>query len=646
VSWLPSKFTLKEALEKAVMPTKLGESFRKYVLAAIPWEQTVLNQQIIDLEDWLKEWLRKNNLYEDMEAHQVVWDLVGQVRPMLQKSLTENPSLEEELNKRFPPAKTKPGQGPDAYELDDLDLLKDTPPRNTPMPPSFIPNADSLAKGLTKLADMADENGLTKEADAITELLPSLVLLKVAQYESPQHYWMMNGRAFEKSWREKRKKKNTDDTSYHGDDPAYYRSAHECWWETLEEYQESLLGNHDKWLSKYADKKTKSKNVETEEGCSGMNPSSTMSKEMTENHKEMEGEGTSPGKGIVEWLNSKNHKASGLILMEKVAKRIGKGSSPGVAFYKSMDEMISGSYLSEITSKIRTATANVKQAAMDNNEITAQADDVIVSLAQVWDTIKDIGKGVGQGLQDAWTGTKGYMGIGGGSGWDRWRTGPLVALVQKMRDAYGDFVTYLNSVQRHGADRATLRKKINPVWSPYKQFLMEAEKKGYPLNYPDFTQIWKDKERLSPDDLEELRSQLSQSVGDLMQNGEDLAVDIQQAEQKAKPINKVDKTIATPSEVANAEEPTPAENTVDNTPDMTPEQVVKPPADSWRSWMPVAPEPEPEPEPLQEQINNLTQENERLKTLIKDFEQKQKGAAPAQAISAPRVPRIQTSPSG
>ena len=111
--------------------------------------------------------------------------------------------------------------------------------------------AEAISR-LLELADKADEAGLTKHADAIAALLPSMRIMRAAQYEGFQNYWVANGRAFEKSyWQKRQKKKLSDGEPKTAED---YNSAHEAWFDTLEEYQKGLLGNHEDFLSKFAAK--------------------------------------------------------------------------------------------------------------------------------------------------------------------------------------------------------------------------------------------------------------------------------------------------------------------------------------------------------------------------------------------------------
>lgn len=525
----------KSIVEKAAecLPPELGRSLREHVLAALP-KRRVMLMEIGELGRMVSEWLTKNNLGNVEAAQSAISKLQNELAPLLEQSLQENEPIDEALNRRFPkPMERKPvdlnliGKGPEVMQYGEEMLASRVP---------------ELATKIAELADLADAEGLMGEADRLSAALPRMGLLKLAQYEGVQHYWLQNGRAFEKAWREKRKLKATDDTEFHGNDPEYYRSAHECWWETLEEYQDSLNGNHEEWLSKYAAKKDKK---EEEEASMGGDGSATMSKAMQEHHKKMEEQGKTPGQGIVEWLNEQNKKAAGRELVTKISQKIEEGSSPGVAFYSAMEEMLDGKYCQDILSDISQAIDGVKKAARN--------EDTLQKAAQVGDFLKDM-----------WTGIKGHQGWGGGATQGRWRTGPLVSLVQQMRKSHADVARFLNSVRKHGVPKDVFEKAIRPVLNPYMTFLAEAKKKNYPLNYPDLRMTWAGKDFIDPKTIEQFISNFDSVMTDL---NEELAVAIQntkapvdkgkpQEEKPAEPAQEyADEMYATPEEAARAVHP-------------------------------------------------------------------------------------------
>jgi hypothetical protein len=200
-----------------------------------------------------------------------------------------------------------------------------------------------------------------------------------------------------------------------------------------------------------------------------------------------------------------------------------KGSSPGVAFYESMDQMISGEYLDDVIGNISEAIINVKNAskAKGNKELSAQADDVLVSLAQVGDWLKNL-----------WTGTKSYTGMGGGGSGGKWQTGPLVALVQEMRKNHPAVAQYLNAVKMHGSPKDVFEKSIRPVLNPYMAFLGEARKRGWDLKgYPDLRNLWANKEFIDPATIAQFTQNFDTVMTDL---GEDLAIAIQKSKTQPK----------------------------------------------------------------------------------------------------------------
>lgn len=198
---------------------------------------------------------------------------------------------------------------------------------------------EAIMKAMLGLADAADKAGLHSEADKIAKVLPLLGTLKTAQYEGFQNYWIANGRAFENAWKAKRTKgKNS---------PEDYRSLHETWWEILEEYQAGLLGNHEDFLGKYANRKT-------------------------------------------------NDREASMLLMERIAGKVGGGSSPGVAVYESIDEMAKGGHVDAVVRAAISAALEIKVAAAQagNDGLAEQAKEFIKEaqfLGNVWKGVKNVG---------------------------------------------------------------------------------------------------------------------------------------------------------------------------------------------------------------------------------------------------------------
>jgi len=115
----------------------------------------------------------------------------------------------------------------------------------TLLPPKMASRDDSfqrayveLASRLVEFGDLSDAAGRPDLSDKVASVGTRLSLLKLAQYEGFTNYWIANGRAFERAYKEKASKPGA--------------SPHEAWWAVLEEYQESLPGNQSKFNEKYA----------------------------------------------------------------------------------------------------------------------------------------------------------------------------------------------------------------------------------------------------------------------------------------------------------------------------------------------------------------------------------------------------------
>lgn len=202
---------------------------------------------------------------------------------------------------------------------------------------------DSFVDGLLSLADSADEAGMHVEADRIAAVLPAVRSLKVAQYEGASNYWIANGRAFEMAWKEKR------------GDPADRRSATECWWEVLEEYQKGLLGNQKDFVSKYASFHGR--------------------------------QATLPDK------------AAAKLLVSKISGKLSTGGTPGVAIYESIEEMAEGDHVRMVEAAVKSALVAVGTSAKEKNlpEVTAKAD-ALLKEAGFWDQLKRPFQWLGRGM--------------------------------------------------------------------------------------------------------------------------------------------------------------------------------------------------------------------------------------------------------
>jgi hypothetical protein len=98
---------------------------------------------------------------------------------------------------------------------------------------------EQLIQSILGMADVADDHGMCEEADALTALLSDVKMMKAAQYEGAQNYWIANGRAFELSFKQRYESQKEDKKSFH-----------EAWMATLQDYMDSLLGPQTEYIGK------------------------------------------------------------------------------------------------------------------------------------------------------------------------------------------------------------------------------------------------------------------------------------------------------------------------------------------------------------------------------------------------------------
>lgn len=95
-----------------------------------------------------------------------------------------------------------------------------------------------LIKEIILTAQSLEVRGLGKIASKLDSVAESLTMVKQAQYDGIQGYWIRNGRCFDNCYRQKR----TDESK---------KSAQEIWTECHSEWLESLMNNSSAW-DKYA----------------------------------------------------------------------------------------------------------------------------------------------------------------------------------------------------------------------------------------------------------------------------------------------------------------------------------------------------------------------------------------------------------
>lgn len=498
-----NKFALiAKAAEESLylLPIKHRASMRKLIKTQATDED--VERSVEEFKKLLDDWFSSRGMQYDPKSILFTDTILKHLKPYLKthmvseeerlyKQFPQDPSFRvlapEEASTKTPREKARLREESERYpELQDPVQASQ---RRDAVPTTKRPLDDELRKmasDLASLADAMDDAGMYDDADRIAFVLPRLGILKQAQYEGVQHYWLMNGRAFEKAWREKRKKKPTDDSEHHtGNEPDHYRSANDCWWEVLEEYQESLYGDHATFLGKYAKKKDDDKEVE--QGTT-VNPSQTMSKEMTDFHKRIKEKGLTEGQGWVEWLASQNKKqAADQILFQKIAENLEAGSSPGVAFYEALDFCLNDGYVSEITGEIRDIVADASSS--DAEKVRRLAQDLsrpfLVKSAAgfgdtpVWDVLKapfEAPAEIGEvGLGNWWDRLKGmFSGQGGGFF-------SLISKIQGEMDRLEAWQEQSQDVDGDGVSdvpAAVWKAQLNPVMTYMEQFFSQLPDSG------------------------------------------------------------------------------------------------------------------------------------------------------------------------
>lgn len=95
-----------------------------------------------------------------------------------------------------------------------------------------------LIKEIILTSQSLEVRGLNKFSEKLDSVAESLTLVKQAQYDGIQGYWIRNGRCFDNCFRQKR----TDSSN---------KSIQEIWTECHSEWVDSLMSNSSEW-DKYA----------------------------------------------------------------------------------------------------------------------------------------------------------------------------------------------------------------------------------------------------------------------------------------------------------------------------------------------------------------------------------------------------------
>lgn len=361
-----------------------------------------------------------------------------------------------------------------------------------------------IEAALLALADEADKSGRTEDGDKIASVLPLTSMLRFAQYESANPYWIMNGRAFEMALREKRRKnKKQDDTK--ANDPEHYNSWHESWFEVLDEYQDALMGEHADFL-KYA-------------SCG--DSSVEMSKDMTDTHDE----NFEDGEHIEKWLEEQEKKdkrpdtekkkertSAARFFFDKVADKIEDGRSPGVAFYESMDEVTSGAYLADIAAKIAGTIDDIKMEAekSGNAAVVQKATEASTKIAGFW---SGLGGMLGNALSPLeWGAEKAYDAAGElGYGFHGGRAGggKATELAARIRDIAPLVWGQIKAIRESGTpvDSKQFSETIAKVFPLVDAYSKEANKAGYRLPPPGtFKYTIESQDSVGPEQIESVAS--------------------------------------------------------------------------------------------------------------------------------------------
>lgn len=188
---------------------------------------------------------------------------------------------------------------------------------------------EDILKMIENIIPFTEKEGMDEEVERLQ--MAAAKLEKAAEYEDWGVYWIANGRAFEKSYKEKKEKK--------GDSPS---AATEAWMETLEEFQKALIDDAFSFTEKYAAKKAEEK---ADAGGCGSSSTGIMSKEMTDRYKKIkkrsEEGGISEGEALSEWLDEQQErkKSASVMLLNKISSKMENGEHPGVSVYESIEDL-------------------------------------------------------------------------------------------------------------------------------------------------------------------------------------------------------------------------------------------------------------------------------------------------------------------
>lgn len=280
---------------------------------------------------------------------------------------------------------------------------------------------EMLLKKIIELSSIAEKNGLTEESKVLSSLIPDFKIMKVAQYEGFQNYWIANGRSFEQMFKNKIEQEENK------------LSFQEAWFETLQEYADSLLseqnkfiqksirtaqyeGSQNHWiansrafelsfkkkLEKYKHKNSDSftkawfetleefqNKLEKNEFIENNLKTASKKKDnfIDEIIKDASLKNITITKVFKDW--NEMHKDASRKLINKIGEKVESGISPGVAFYETIDYFYSGSHARNTLRKCRFAVNNIRKSS-------------ILKKAGLWDNIRSSFREWSEYWSDLW----------------------------------------------------------------------------------------------------------------------------------------------------------------------------------------------------------------------------------------------------
>jgi len=279
---------------------------------------------------------------------------------------------------------------------------------------------EQLMESLLGMADVADEQGMNNEADVLSGLIRDVKIMKAAQYEGFQNYWLANGRAFELAFKKKLEAQSEGEKSYQ-----------RAWTETLQDFMDSLLGSQKEFVGKnlktaqyegfqnywlmnsrafelafkekleaqpdkdksffkawmevldgYQDEKGRQKAMEKALKTASLEKSDMAKLVLSEADRRK----VSIADLYCEWADC--HREALSKMLSQASRKIEDGEHPAVAAYEALDYFVSGAHSRNTLRKIRSCADKVEQGLTKN--------------AGFWEKIRDVFFGWKARIADAW----------------------------------------------------------------------------------------------------------------------------------------------------------------------------------------------------------------------------------------------------